>query len=111
MNNSQQNSEEKIKLEYLAKVETNLVFIFFDILEQLWIKTENINQRCGYVFKNEEKRYYNAIKHNLQCFRRASRQLDIEDQIQYGNDAEITLDIIYAAVSRTGSDNMILTKT
>jgi hypothetical protein len=100
--------DEKRKIEHLAAVETNLVFIFMDILEQLWIECCNLNRQCGLEFKHEQKRSYNNIKHNLQLFRGTSRQLSQDDQMQYGDDADITLDILYAAVSRTGSDNMML---
>lgn len=101
-------SEEQKKMEYLARLETNLVFVFADIMEQLWIECENINRRCGYQMRNEEKRYYNAVKHNLKAFRGVTKQLSIKDQEEFGNDAEITLDILYAAVTRTGTDNMML---
>ena len=101
-------SEEQKKLEYLARLETNLVFVVFDALEQLWTECENINRRCGYQMRNEEKRYYQAVKHNLKMFRGATRQLSEKDQLEFGNDAEITLDVLYAAVTRTGTDNMMM---
>ena len=62
-------SEERRNKEYLARLETNLAFVMADVMEQLWTECENINQECGYTMRNEEKRHYNAMKHNLQRLR------------------------------------------
>ena len=100
--------EEQRKKEYLARLETNLVFIMADVLEQLWTECENINRECGYAMRQDVKRHYNAMKHNLKLLRGETRHLGIQDQIEYGNDADLTCDILYAAVSRTGTDNMMM---
>lgn len=101
-------SEEKRNLNNLARLEINLVFVMADVLEQLWTECENLNLRCGYVMHNEEKRHYNAIRHNLQRFRGVTRMLSEKDQVEFGDDAEITLDLLYAAVTRTGTDTMMM---
>lgn len=101
-------SEERRNLEYLARLETNLVFVMADVMEQLWTECENLNLRCGYAMHNEEKRHYNAIRHNLQRFRGVTRMLSEQDQTEFGDDAEITLDLLYAAVTRTGTDTMMM---
>ena len=68
-------SEAQRNKEYLARMETNMVFVMADVMEQLWTECENINQECGYTMRNEEKRHYNAMKHNLQRFRGVTRML------------------------------------
>ena len=101
-------SEERRNKEYLARLETNLAFVMADVMEQLWTECENINQECGYTMRNEEKRHYNAMKHNLQRLRGVTRTLGEKDQMEFGDDAEITLDLLYAAVTRTGTDTMMM---
>lgn len=98
-------SPERHKLEYLARLETNLVYIMADVLESLWVECENLNYRCGYKMRNEEARYYKAFKANLRKFRMVTRTLDEKEQESFGNDADLTLDLLYAAVTRTGTDN------
>ena len=101
-------SEERKKLEYLARLETNLVFVVADLLETLWVECEDVNYRCGYQMRQEEKMHYKAVKHHLRAFRGATRHLDAKDQEEFGNDAELTLDLLYAAVTRTGTDNQLM---
>lgn len=101
-------SEEQKKMEYLARLETNLVYVFFDVLESLWIECENINRKCGYQMRHEEKRYYNAMMANLRKLRGVTRQIGKEEQEQFGEDADMTLDLLYAAVTRTGKDNFLM---
>lgn len=98
-------SPQRRKLEYLARLETNMVYVVADVLESLWVECENLNRRCGYRMKNEEVRYYKAFQTNLRKFRGATRHLDTEQQESFGRDADLTLDLLYAAITRTGTDN------
>lgn len=101
-------TEEERRLNHLAAIECNLVYIMADVFEALWTECENLNQRCGYEMRQEEKRHYKAALHHIHMMRGATRMLDTTGQEQFGQDAEITLDLLYAAVSRTGTDNMML---
>lgn len=100
--------EEQRKKEYLARLETNLCFIMADVMECLFLECEEINRECGYQLRHDSKRQYNAMMHNLKLLRGETKHLDENDQIEFGNDADITCDILYAVVSRTGTDNMML---
>ena len=101
-------SEEEKKKEYLAYLTTNIAFITADVLESMWTECENINRERGYALRQDSKRHYNAMRHNLQLFRGETRYLSLEDQEEFGNDSDLMADLIYAAVSRTGTDNMML---
>ena len=101
-------TEEERRLNHLAAIECNLVYIMADVFEALWTECENLNLRCGYGMHQEDKRHYKAALHHIRMIRKATRQLDTTQQEQFGQDAEITMDILYAAVSRTGEDNMML---
>ena len=97
------------KREYLARLETNLVFVAADMLETLWRECEDINYQCGYRMRQEEARHFKAVKHHLRAFRSATRHLEGKEQESFGRDAELTLDLLYAAVTRTGTDDTIMT--
>ena len=96
------------KREYLARLLTNLTFEVADVLETLWIECEERNAECGYQMRQEEKRHFKAAKYHLKAFRGATRALDTEQQESFGNDAEMLLDLIYAAVTRTGTDDQMM---
>ena len=58
--------------------------------------------------RQEEKRHYNAMIHNLRILRGRTRMLPAEEQESFGRDADLLLDVIYAAVTRTGTDTRIM---
>ena len=101
-------SEPMRKREYLARLETNLVFVAADMLETLWRECEDINYQCGYRMRQEEARHFKAVKHHLRAFRSATRHLEGKEQESFGRDAELTLDLLYAAVTRTGTDDRMM---
>lgn len=108
MKQPEQMTESERRLNHLAAIECNLVYIMADVLEALWIECENLNRRCGYEMHQEEKRHCKAAIHHIHMIRGVTRQLDATDQDQFGQDADITLDLLYSAVTRTGTDNIML---
>lgn len=98
------------KREYLARLLTNLTFEVADVLETLWMECEDRNRECGYTMRQESKRHYKAAMHHIRAFRRATCALDDREQESFGRDAEILLDLIYAAVTRTGTDDQLMHK-
>lgn len=98
------------KREYLARLLTNLTFEVADVLETLWTECEERNRECGYTMRQEQKRHYKAAMFHTRAFRGATRALDEREQESFGRDAEILLDLIYAAVSRTGTDDQLMHK-
>lgn len=96
------------KREYLARLLTNLTFEVADVLETLFVECQEANAECGYVLRQNEKRHFNAAMHHVKAFRSATRELDSEAQQSFGDDAEILLDLIYAAVTRTGTDDQMM---
>lgn len=94
--------------EYLARLLTNLIFVMSDVLEQLWKECEECNYAAGYVMKQEEKRSYNGMMKNLRALRGCTRYLPEAEQVSFGDDAELTLDLLYAAVTRTGTDTVMM---
>lgn len=98
------------KREYLARLLTNLTFEVADVLETLFVECEDINSQCGYCLRNEEKRHFKAAMHHVKAFRSATKAMDAESQESFGDDAELLLDLIYVAVTRTGSDNAVMEK-
>lgn len=98
------------KREYLTRLLTNLTFEVADVLETLFVEMESVNAECGYQLHNEEKRHFKAAMHHVKAFRGATRLMDVESQESFGDDAEMLLDLIYAAVTRTGSDNAVMEK-
>lgn len=93
------------KREYVARLLTNLTFEVADVLETLWVECEERNRECGYQMAFEQKRHYNAAMHHIKAFRGATRGLEAEQQEAFGRDSELLLDLIYAAVTRTGTDD------
>ena len=96
------------KREYLSRLLTNLTFEVADVLETLFVEMEEMNRECGYKLRQEEKRHFTAAMHHVKAFRGATRALDADSQQSFGDDAEILLDLIYAAVTRTGTDDQIM---
>lgn len=98
------------KREYLARLLTNLTFEVADVLETLWMECEDRNRECGYTMRQESKRHYKAAMFHIRAFRRATCALEDKEQESFGRDAEILLDLIYAAVTRTGTDDQLMHK-
>lgn len=98
------------KREYLARLLTNLTFEVADVLETLWMECEDRNRECGYTMRQESKRHYKAAMYHIRAFRGATRALLDKEQESFGRDAEILLDLIYAAVTRTGTDDQLMHK-
>lgn len=96
------------KREYLARLLTNMTFEVADVLETLWMECEERNRECGYTMRQEQKRHYKAAMFHIRAFRGATRALEDKEQESFGRDAEILLDLIYAAVTRTGTDDTIM---
>lgn len=96
------------KREYLARLLTNMTFEVADVLETLWTECEERNRECGYTMRQEQKRHYKAAMYHIRAFRGATRALDEREQESFGRDAEILLDLIYAAVTRTGTDDQMM---
>lgn len=58
-------TESERRLNHLAAIECNLVYIMADVLEALWTECENLNRRCGYEMRQEEngrEKYQKTMK-------------------------------------------------
>lgn len=98
------------KREYLASLLTNLTFEVVDVLETLWVECEDANQACGYAMKDKYTHHFELAKKHIQIIRSATLGMDAGQQESFGRDAEILLDLIYAAVTRTGTDDQLMHK-
>lgn len=98
-------TEFQAKRQHLAALMLNLFFLVADTLETIGTECEDINAECGYkMHKKESNHYIYAMKH-IRALRSATRGLDSASQEAFGNDAEMLGDLLYAAISRTGTDN------
>ena len=95
----------RLKVEYMAYLNNNLLFLLADVLECQLMECEKTNRDAGYQLRHEQKRYLNGAIQNLRKLRGETRHLTVDEQESYGNDAEMIGDLIYAAVSRTGKTN------
>lgn len=105
LNDTSTMSPERKRLEYIAYLNNNLLYLLADVLECQMMECERTNRDAGYQLRHEQKRYLNGAIQNLRKLRGETRHLDIQEQESYGNDAEMVGDLIYAAVTRTGTNN------
>lgn len=96
------------KREYLARLLTNLTFEVVDVLETLWVECEDANQACGYAMKDKYTHHFELAKKHIHIIRSATLGMDAGQQESFGNDAELLLDLIYAAVTRTGTEDQMM---
>lgn len=94
---------EEIKKRQYAKLMTNMLFVVADCLESLMVECDEANRDAGFVIIQEAKRNLNKARQGIKSVRTMTRQLPVEDQISFGDDGEITLDLLMAALSRTGT--------
>lgn len=100
--------KEQAKREYLARLMTNVLYVFIDCLESMYVETEQVNRKCGYQLRHEEKHSFNKIFAEVKKIRRITRELPESEQVSYGDDADQLLDLVYLAVTRTGTDNQLM---
>ena len=93
------------KRAHLAALLTNLFFLTADMLETIGMECEEINAEIGLRLRKKESNHFELALKHIKALRSATRGLDRDMQEQFGNDAELLADVVYAAVSRTGTDD------
>ena len=101
-------TEPQEKREHLAALLTNLLFLVADLMETLGVECEEMNARCGFKMKLKESRHFEFAMKHIKALRSVTRGLDATTQESFGSDAELLADLVYAAVSRTGSDDKLM---
>ena len=96
------------KRAHCAALLTNLFFLTADLLETIGTECEEMNEELGLRLRRREAQHYELAMKHIKHFRSATRGLDKDAQGQFGNDAELLADLVYAAVSRTGTDDTIM---
>ena len=94
------------KRQHLAALLTNLFFLTADMLETIGMECEEMNAEIGMRLKKREQQHFELALKHIKALRGVTRSLDSDTQVQFGNDAELLADLVYAAVSRTGSDDL-----
>lgn len=95
---------------HCAALLTNLFFLVADLLETIGTECEEMNAELGLQLRRKEANHYQLAMKHIKHFRSATRGLDNETQNNFGNDAELLGDLVYAAVSRTGTDDKMMHK-
>lgn len=100
--------EWQLKREYYASILTNLLFEVADVLETLFVECSDAYKDCTFQFTKEQKNHFKFAHKHIKDLRSFTKKLDPETQVKFGDDAEIIADLIYAAVSRTGTDDDVM---
>lgn len=96
------------KREYLARLLTNLTFEVVDVLETLWTECEDANRECGYAMKDKYNHHFELAKKHIRIIRSATLGMSEDQQESFGRDSELLVDLIYAAVTRTGTNDQMM---
>ena len=101
-------SEPMMKRAHLAALFTNLFFLTADMLETIGMEFEELNAEVGCRLPKREQNHFDLALKHIKALRGMTKKLDGDTQEQFGNDAELLADVMYAAVSRTGTDDSIM---
>lgn len=96
------------KREYYASIMTNLLFEVADVLETLFVECQDAYEDCTFTFTKQQKNHMKLAHKHIKVMRSFTRVLPADAQEKFGDDAEIIADLIYATVSRTGTDDNIV---
>lgn len=97
--------EPMMKRAHLAALFTNLFFLTADMLETIGMEFEELNAEVGYRLPKREQNHFDLAMKHIKALRGMTKKLDSETQEQFGSDAELLADVMYAAVSRTDTDD------
>lgn len=84
----------------------NLIYALADVIETNLMDLEAEYSKHGKRLRYESKRNFNTALHGLRCLKSELKPSPQQEQIDYGNDADILNALLLTILDRTGDDDM-----
>ena len=84
----------------------NLIYALADVIETNLMDLDVEYSKHGKRIRYESKRNFNTALHGLRCLKSELKPSPQQEQIDYGNDADILNALLLTILDRTGDDDM-----
>lgn len=84
----------------------NLIYVLADVIETNLMDLETGYKMHGKMLRHESRRNFNTALHGLRQLKSELKPSPMQEQTDYGNDADIINALILLIVDRTGDDDM-----
>jgi Skp family chaperone for outer membrane proteins len=88
----------------------NAFFVLVDVLETNLMNLEQALKKAGYKLRHEDKRNYNTAITALRKLRRTTNENTLQEQQDYGTDADMTNALLMTFIDRVGDDDAMAYK-
>lgn len=88
----------------------NTFFVLIDVMETNLMNFDQELKKAGLELRHQDRRTYNTALKALQTLRKTTRENTMEEQQDYGRDADMINAMLMTFIDRVGSDDMMAYK-